>query len=331
MRFYACLVLFFVSLSCFSAQQCTLQVSSTAKSLYAFGYVNFDEFEESSIWFSPSVGNIVPSNPQEISPTSFNYNTLYRLTDQFGGAWYFRFSGEWFDSGNTQRTAFYSVQWSGGQRPTAPGRYLIESVDSIRTQLGALSLTTIGDSMTWFGDAQSLRCYLSAYLPNYKFTGRYTDSFGFGHEGHGGDATSDIIARLPGMAVSDAYFLLIGANDNLSPVDATSRNIGVITDNLLAKNKNAKIYIGTLPPRGDEYADSSVSRNAAIRGWYSTYKNNNSVTLIDINEAMNSVPSPVLRFISPDRIHPNLIGHDLIAQMVSSAVKSQGVTCGAAY
>jgi lysophospholipase L1-like esterase len=323
MKFILGILFLLVNLSCVAAQQCTLKVSLPAKSLYTFGYVSLEEISSTYIWFAAEVGNIVPANPQEVSSTSFNYNTLYRITDQSGNAWYFRFNGEWFDWGSSGRTAFYAVQWADGRSPVLPGRYLIESVNAPRPQSGARSLTTIGDSMTWFGDGQAFRCLMAAYLPGYRFTGSRTDSYGFGHEGHGGDNTADILARLSVVPISDAYLLLIGANDGgYIPAD-TAKNVDRIVGQLLQKNRSAQIYVSTLPPRGDQYSTVTNQRNAAIRAWYDSYSLNKNVTLVDTDDAMRAIPDPVARFISPDRIHPNATGYDIISQLISAAIKTQ--------
>ncbi|WP_185049247.1 SGNH/GDSL hydrolase family protein [Pseudomonas brassicacearum] len=321
-----CLLAFFamfLSINCFSVEQCTLQIGSQASSLYVFGSVKLAEISSTYIWFDQEVGNIVPADPQQVSPTSFNYNSLYRLTDQFGSAWYFRFSGEWFDSLNTHRTAFYSVQWAWGRWPANPGRYVIETIYSPRTQNGSYRFTTIGDSMTWFSDAQSVRCLFSSYLPNYAFIGSRTDSFGYGHDGHGGDNTGEIIARLSVVPVSDVYMLLAGANDVEYTPNETAQNIGIIVDKLLEKNSNAKIYVSTLPPRGDQYSAMTIQRNSAIRSWYSESGKENNVMLIDTDMAMRAIPGALSRFISNDHIHPNPEGYDFIAKLISAAVRTQ--------
>lgn len=326
MKYFIAFVLLVLSITSFADTQCSLQISSPASSLYTFGTVKIDEISGTYIWFAAEVGNITPADPQEISSTSFNYNTLYRVTDSAGSAWYFRFSGEWFDSASTQRTAFYAVQWSGGQYPVLPGYYKIESVSAPRPQAGPLRFSTIGDSMTWFQNAQSFRCLIASYLPGYAFIGSRTDSFGYGHDGHGGDSSGQVIARLSLVPVSDVYFLLIGANDGgYTPAD-TANNIGVIVSSLLQKNQNAKVYISTLPPRNDQYTDVTLQRNDAIRAWYAAYTGGGNVTLIDLSSAITSVPSAIQRYISSDEIHPNPDGYDLISKVLALAVKSQSAT-----
>lgn len=327
-RFLCALVLLFSS-SVFAGPQCSLQLGQQATSLYMFGTVKIAEIAPTFIWFDSEVGNIIPSDPQQISPTSFNYNSLYRLTDQAGAVWYFRFSGEWFDSANTQRTLFYAVQWAWGKYPVFPGRYTIETIDSPRTQTGPIRVSTIGDSMTWFGDAQSLRCRLAAYLPGHSFIGSRTDSYGFGHDGHGGDNTADILARINAVPVSDIYILMAGSNDGGYTPEETAQNIETITDRLLDKNGNAKIYVNTLPPRGDQYADLAPLRNAAIRNWYSLSMKKNNIILIDTDMAMNAIPGAMSRFISADKIHPSKEGYDFITKFESSAINSQfAITTG---
>lgn len=323
MRVFVVFFVFIFSSYCLSAQQCTLQIGSQPTSQYVFGTVSVDEFSSSYIWFSQEVGNIVPADPQEISSTSFNYNSLYRVTDQAGAAWYFRFSGEWFDAEKTMRTAFYSVQWSNGSFPALPGRYKIESVSAPRQQPGPIRFSTVGDSMTWYGDAQSFRCMLAASLPEYRFIGSRTDSFGYGHDGHGGDNTGEVIARMTIIPVSDIYLLLVGSNDGGFIPSDTAKNIKKIVDGFLLKNSAAHVYVSTLPPRGDQYSAITLQRNDAIRAWYATYTLKSHVTLIDTDEAFRSIPNPIPRFISNDGIHPNYNGYELLTKIVSEAVNTQ--------
>ncbi|MGY2158630.1 SGNH/GDSL hydrolase family protein [Pseudomonas tolaasii] len=309
--------------SVFSATQCSLQIGRQPKSLYVFGSVKIAEISDTYIWFDPEVGNIVPDDPQEISSTSFNYNTLYRITDQSGAQWYFRHSGEWFDSAKTKRTAFYSVQWAGGKWPALPGRYIIESVQAPRPQYGKYRFSTIGDSMTWFSDAQAVRCNLASYLPSYSFVGSRTDSFGYGHDGHGGDNSAQVIARIPIIPVSDVYLLLIGSNDGGYTPIQTAQNIASIVSGLISKSPASKIYVSTLPPRSDEYASLTKQRNSAIRNWYTGCGCGNNVMLVDTDRAMRSIPNAASRFISEDKIHPNSEGYDFISKLVSAAVRTQ--------
>lgn len=323
MRYLFAFFAMLLSFNCFSAAQCTLQLGQQASSLYVFGSVKVAEISKTYIWFDQEVGDIVPDDPQQISSTSFNYNSLYRLTDQSGNMWYFRFSGEWFDSLNTHRTAFYSVQWAWDRWPANPGRYVIETINSPRTQNGSVRLTTVGDSMAWFGDAQYLRCALASYLPNHSFIGSRTDSFGYGHDGHGGDNTREIVARISSVPVSDIYTVLAGNNDGDYAPSETAQNIGLIVEKLLEKNSSAKIYVSTLPPRGDQYAEMTALRNSAIRSWYSACSKKNNVTLIDTDMAMRSIPGALSRFISIDNIHPNPEGYDFIAKLISAAVRTQ--------
>jgi len=281
------------------------------------------EISGTYIWFAQNVGDIVPVDPSGRSTDTFNYNTLYRVSDQKGGVWYFRFSGEWFDQAKTHRSAFYAVQWADSKWPVLQGKYLIDSVSAPRPQAGPMTFATIGDSMTWFGQGQYFRCKLAAKLPNYRFIGSNTDSFGYGHDGHGGDNTTEVLARLKDVPPSDVYFLLIGANDSGYAPSQTANHISKIATRLLAKKQGARVYIATLPARGDARAGIELERTAEILSWYRRCACHNTVKLIDIGAAMRRTPDALSSLIMPDHIHPNLDGYRLISRLIAAKVSDQ--------
>lgn len=319
--FTLCILLF--SIGCYADGRCSLEVGANAVTLHSFGPVSLAEIGETYIWFSTDVGDIVPVDPDGKSSSTFNYNSLYRVSDKKDGIWYFRFSGEWFDEANTHRSAFYSVQWADGKWPMAPGLYAIDAVRSDRPQTSGKTFSTVGDSMTWLGQGEDFRCMLARSLPSYKFIGSYTDSFGYGHDGHGGDSSGEVLARIGQVPPSDAYFVLTGSNDGGYTPTGTAENISKISTDLLAKRRGSHVYVSTLPVRGDQYANLVPKRNAAIRSWYRHCGCHANVTLIDLNAAMQRTPHALARLIMPDHIHPSFDGYRLITSLIAAKVNGQ--------
>ena len=304
---------------------CSLKIGPSPKLLYRFGAIPVAEVAPTYIWWARGAGDLMPSDPQGHSQRTFNYNTLYRLTNNTGESWYFRFWGEWFDSAKTHRTAFYGVQWANGKYPLIPGEYKVSSVYDPRPQIGRKTFSTIGDSMTWFNNGQAFRCDLASKLPNYRFVGSNTDSFGFGHDGHGGDNTYQTLQRIGEVPTSDAYFLLIGSNDGGMSPRRTAENIANIIKHLLHRGNRPHVYVSTLPVRGDKLAYLVHKRNAAIKTWYASCGCRANVVLIDTHAAMQRKPDALARYINPapDLIHPTLAGYDLLSDLIAHAVTDE--------
>lgn len=324
MRFLLSIFLALWSVVALANDECVLRIGSSQRVMHDFGHVRVAEVAPTYIWWSKEAGNLVPSDPQGHSQGTFNYNTLYRLTSASGGSWYFRFWGEWFDSAKTHRTAFYGVQWADGKHPELPGDYRVSSVDAPRPQAGRKTFATIGDSMTWFNHAQKFRCDLASKLPHYRFVGSNTDSFGFGHDGHGGDTTYEVLRRIGKIPEADVYFLLIGSNDGGMTPKETAANIKKIVSMLMHRGSRSRVYVSTLPVRGDKQAYLVPERNEAIGHWYTSCECHASVKIIDLRAAMMNTPDALERYIdpAPDLIHPNQAGYDFLSRLIADTVTS---------
>jgi len=314
---------FLFAVSVQAEESCSLKIGDTARTLHNFGRIQLAEIAPTYIWLSPAAGNIVPGDPQGHSAATFNFNTLYRVSDAKGGAWYFRFAGVSFDA-EKKRSLFWAVQWADRKYPVFPGDYQIESVEAPRPQAGQQTFATIGDSMTWFNDGQYFRCKLATKLSGYRFIGSNTDSFGFGHDGHGGDNSLEVLNRVDRVPVADAYFLLVGANDIGYTPKETAQRIAKIVGRLLDRGNNPRVYVSTLPVRGDKYAWQAPKRSAAIRDWYKSCDCHANVTLVDTRASMLNTKYPLANLINPkpDLIHPSPAGYDLMTDLISDSVKS---------
>jgi lysophospholipase L1-like esterase len=325
MRLFASILLAVWSVAAVAGGHCALRIGENPVVLHDFGRMRIAEFAPTYIWFDKTAGNLVPSDPQAVSANTFNYNTLYRVQDNGGDSWFFRFPGEWFDSAKTHRTAFWGVQWADGKYPQVPGNYQVSSVSAARPQSGKRTLVTIGDSMTWFDNGQSFRCKLAEKLPGYRFIGSHTDSFGFGHDGHGGDNSYQTLQRINEVPTSDAYFLLIGSNDGGMYPKGTASNISGIVKALLRRGNRPHVYVSTLPIRGDKLAYLVHERNAAIRQWYAACGCHATVTLIDTHAVMQREPGALAKYINPapDLIHPSPAGYDLLSDLSARTITDE--------
>lgn len=172
------------------------------------------------------------------------------------------------------------------------------------------------------GGGQRFRCELAKRLTGFQFIGSNTDTFGYGHDGHGGDDTTEVLARLHRVPASDAYFLLIGSNDGDLTPEETAWKIHRIVKGLLGKKAGSHVYVSTLPVRGDKHASLAPKRSAAIRKWYAGCDCHQHVTLVDMSAAMADEKDALKRFIMPipDLIHPSPEGYRFISGLIAKAV-----------
>src|SRR5699024_10965573 len=101
--------------------------------------------------------------------------------------------------------------------PTETGPMSFDVVKKDVVQTGQNQIAIVGDSITWTNNGEAFRFKLAYHDPNLNFIGTHTDTFGFGHEGEGGNTTLDVINRLPRIIASDNYLVHIGTNDRLAP------------------------------------------------------------------------------------------------------------------
>lgn len=176
------------------------------------------------------------------------------------------------------------------------------------------TIVSIGDSLTWGGSGDKLRCLLRDYGMKYDFAGRHFDSFGFRHEGEGGNTTMQVMERIQKIPVADAYFLLIGTNDAVMPAMQTVENIISIAIGLREKNDKSIIYISTLLPRNDQYNSRNQEVNSILNYFQDTHRWFKNCFILDAGNDLFKDPYWMEYF--PDNIHPNEKGYVVYTNLV---------------
>ena len=114
----------------------------------------------------------------------------------------------------------------------------------------------------------------------------------------------------------DIFFLELGANDGLRglPVEQTEKNLQAILDKVKAKNPHVSIVIAGMmvpPNMGDAYSK-------AFEAVFTRISKSNDALLVPFlleGVAGNSTLN------QPDGIHPNVKGHEIVAQTVYMQLK----------
>ncbi|MGQ3889198.1 SGNH/GDSL hydrolase family protein [Legionella sp. CNM-1927-20] len=245
-------------------------------------------------------------------------NIFTSLDDLYGlskdkKTWFFRITGLTpLTSGN----ALYLVTWATKDLPPK-GTYELSTYETTHKPQFKQTFDTIGDSITWGGHGQFLRCLLRDQGLPYDFEGSHVDPFGFGHDGEGGDTTQAVLARINKIPVTDAYFLLIGTNDRTLHQD-TVNNIVQIANQLYAKNNKATIYISTLLPRADAYFERNQAVNKLLLQTNSICP---SCKIIDVGGAFYALKDWQRYF--PDKLHPNYEGYVELAKIITRFIKNE--------
>lgn len=179
------------------------------------------------------------------------------------------------------------------------------------------TLSTVGDSITWQGDGQYLRCLMRDNGLSYEFAGTHTDQFYFQHEGEGGNTTLQVLDRINQIPVADAYFLLIGINDVLQnvPEHVIVSNIITISNKLYEKNNNAKIYISTLLPI---IYQQNIQVQNVNRLLLSNIKICKSCSIINIGGQFYNLQNWQSYLI--EGIHPNIEGYKRLSKFIAIAI-----------
>lgn len=295
--------LFFVNFA-WGSTSCELIINQPAYIQSNLGTMTLSSTGSNYIWFNASDGN---------KTSVFNTNDLYEVTDSVGSR-YFRINGKAFNHTGTGQTFLYDLAYGFNVQPPA-GTYTVKSYTTERKLIFGRTLDTIGDSITWWQQGRFLRCLMRDSGLMYDFRGTYYDVFGFGHDGSGGDKTQDVINRISAIVPQDAYFVLIGTNDRITP-QQTVNNIQTIVLALKEKNSCAKVYFSTLLPRTDEFNARNQEINTLLRALPSLC---DGCILIDTGAFFYSLPSWQSYLL--DGVHPSYTGYQLMAAYLSAFIK----------
>lgn len=287
------------------ASSCQLTISPPAHVKENLGMVTISASGKNDMWFSSGSGDKTPV---------LNFNDLYEVTDSAGSR-YFRLNGKAYNHTGSAQTYIYDLAYGFGVKPP-PGYYLLKSYSNKHPAVFGRTITTIGDSITWWQNGRYLRCMMRDAGLKYDFAGNNFDIFGFQHDGNGGYNTDNVLSKMPSIKVSDAYFLLIGTNDRIES-SQTVANIIEITEQLHQKNPYAKIYVSTILPRNDDRNGIVQDINTSLRN-YDAWCNN--CKLIDLGGYFYRLinwPD----YLMPDALHPNYNGQILIANYITKSIE----------
>ncbi len=176
------------------------------------------------------------------------------------------------------------------------------------------TIDTIGDSITWFHQAERLRCLMLDNGLRMDFLGKFLDPYGYHHDGHGGDSTFDTLKRIHSIPKSDSYFLLVGVNDIDDTAMTTFLNIQQIAHSLYQINNNAKIFVSTLIPIDTPLNNRNNEVNKLLREKLSCIH----CVLVDTGEMFASQPN--WQSLLVDKVHPTAQGYELIANYLVTII-----------
>lgn len=264
------------------------------------GYFDLDQIREGSIRLPISLGDVSRSG----SPFDFDYLYELKSGDRVSR---FRFSDDFFSNG---RTYLGGIAWEGGYRSLPAGVYSVHRLE-VEPRLARVSMTIIGDSITWWSYGRNFRCLLSKHLPGVGFIGPHTDPFGHGHAGEGGNKTIDILKRLDQIDGADFYLLMAGTNDwAVLSAEQTVGNLKEISARL--GEKGGRVLIATLLPRFDKHFDRNSKVNQLLREWGGSGCN---CFIVDYEADFLSVPEAKSLFWD-EGLHPSLDGYMAIVDIL---------------
>lgn len=304
-KFIVFIILYFLSLNSFCTSSCQLLINAPNYYQSTLGAIKFSTFNANYIWLDSSMGNKV---------AAFNTNQDYEVVTG-AGSYYFRLNGEAYNPTGTNQTYIYDLAWAFNMVPPTAGTYVVNAYNSTQAPVYFRYLVTVGDSISWWQYGRFLRCLMRDSGLHYDFSGQFTDVFGFNHDAHGGDSTTDLMARINTIPVADAYFLLIGTNDHTNAA-TTADNIISIAQSLRAKSTCAKVYISTLLPRNDAYNTLNQDINTLLRNHGAICQ---GCVLLDLGAYFYAKPNWAT-YLMADGIHPNMSGENLIANYLAPLI-----------
>lgn len=160
-----------------------------------------------------------------------------------------------------------------------------------------------------------------------RFTNKiYESRSGYTIIGGPGDATTDMLNNLPEIVSYQPknVFLCIGVNDRLSSVAASTYASRMDSAVRFLKYRNINVYLVSLVPQSVSVSTYNDSLNAIAT--------RNGITYIDITtKLINGSGSMRTAYDCGDHIHPNSLGHSIIADIIASytqkpAANNQHVT-----
>ncbi|WP_299098144.1 SGNH/GDSL hydrolase family protein [uncultured Winogradskyella sp.] len=275
------------------------------------------KYKKNKIIFSKEHGNI--SSPVQYNnlKNEFNFNSIYRFKDSLQNAFFFRFG--WVSFKENQ-SVLSNIEWIG----KAPQEFEdfkkinFKIVDIDFIQFGTTSLCTIGDSQTWWSNAQNLRKYINDTNENLIFVGSNTDIFGYGHEGEGGNNSSELLNRIDNIPSADFYTLLLGTNDWKNNIETTFINITKITEHLTLLNPKAKIlYLTPIPTTNKKRDLFNIDLSKKL---IEKFKENKQIIVLDLRKKILDNENWEKDYLSHDGLHQNKDGVEFTAKSIGNKI-----------
>ncbi len=241
---------------------------------------------------------------------NFNFDGLYQaVSDE--GVFYFRFG---WQRCREDSSRFIFLNWANHNYPKKLGMMKFAAVVMPIHQSGTYEISMVGDSLVWFNQGETWRIRMSKIYPQLRFIGSRTDTFGYGHEGEGGDDSRELLARLNNIIPSHHYLVMIGTNDGFE-VEETIGNIKAIAKLLIQKTDKTRVTILTLIPRSDHYDWHVQAVNRKILEWKSSSSLPENLDFYDIGSSFRALPN--WRSLLLDGIHPSSLGYQKLSELLA--------------
>ena len=274
-----------------------------------------DEISQNMIVFSSNEGDITDDVFYDRRQDNLNFDGLYQLKSSDGDTTYFRFGWSAFTN---DKSKLRHVQWANNKKPKYnEGVFDITLVQKNICQQGDIDVTVIGDSITWYSNGQYFRKLMSQLSNKFRYTGSRTDTFGYGHEGEGGNNSQAVLNRINYIVKSDIYILMIGTNDRYEDIKNTLDNITEITSGLIIKAPSSIVYVSTILPRDDEIDNKNIKTNELIRSWINT-NNDHRIKLLDVEKEFRSITN--WQHLLSDKLHPTIDGYKKLSEIVNDNI-----------
>lgn len=272
---------------------------------------------EGKIIFNTNHGNLDSPLRYRNDLEEFNFNGLYKITSENGEKYYFRFG--WMEYEN-DRTIFSNVRWLKNVPPLNEETYNFTTVEIDFIQEGFTSVCNIGDSQTWWKTSQYFRKSMNYYFEDLIFVGSNTDIYGYGHEGEGGNKTSDVLERIDLIPEADYYTVLLGTNDYKRNNDLAFRNIITLFEKLTDSFPDSKIiYISPLPSDKESRNEFNSILEAKI---LQEIMDKSNIIYVNIARDMKYNSNWLDEYLISDGLHLSSDGVDLMAQKIAATIEA---------
>lgn len=143
--------------------------------------------------------------------------------------------------------------------------------------------------------------------------------------GVGGENSSQLLVRIPGIISSGAQtlFVLIGTNDAGQGVSVASYAANIQAIKALADQANVGFSIGTVPPRLAGQPAGAIALTNSYNMWLRTWTATNGILLVDVWGALVDITLGTTRAdLNSDGVHLNDAGHLEMAKVIAAGLST---------